>query len=91
MRRICNQPDISEEDIDDALTNLKASEGMNKESGLICLTAAHLCQQPLSELAADRLRKFKAFMEDTSQREAEKEESQLKQMRQVVSGKRDPN
>ena len=48
----------------------------------VCL----LCQQPLSELAADRLRRFKAFMEDTSQREAEKEESQLNQMRQVVSG-----
>ena len=48
----------------------------------VCL----LCQQPLSELAADRLRRFKAFMEDTSQREAAKEESQLNQMRQDVSG-----
>ena len=45
MRRICNQPNISEKDLEVALINLKASENINNESELICLTEAHFSQR----------------------------------------------
>lgn len=42
----------------------------------VCL----LCQQPYDELAADRMRRFKLFIEDTSQKEVQKEDFQLKEL-----------
>lgn len=39
----------------------------------VCL----LCQQPYDALAVDRMKRFNQFIEDTSQKEAEKEELQL--------------
>jgi energy-coupling factor transporter ATP-binding protein EcfA2 len=46
----------------------------------VCL----LCQQPYDESAADRMRRFRLFIEDTSQKEAEKEDDLLKgQIRKI--------
>ena len=46
----------------------------------VCL----LCQQPYDEISADRMRRFKLFVEDTSQKEAIREESQLKELLRSV-------
>ena len=46
----------------------------------VCL----LCQQPYDASAAERMNRFKSFIEDTSQKEAEKEELQLKEMLRKV-------
>lgn len=47
----------------------------------VCL----LCQQPYDGESADRMGRFKRFIEDTSQKEAEREDSELtKQLQKVV-------
>ena len=42
-------------------------------AGRVCL----LCQQPLDELASERLRRFKSFLQDNTQRNAVRAEQQL--------------
>jgi energy-coupling factor transporter ATP-binding protein EcfA2 len=47
----------------------------------VCL----LCQQPLTEQAADRMNRFKAFIQDTSQREARQHDLKLEGMLRTVT------
>ena len=47
----------------------------------VCL----LCQQPYNDPARDRMRRLKLFIEDISQKEAEREDSALKEQLRVIS------
>jgi energy-coupling factor transporter ATP-binding protein EcfA2 len=46
----------------------------------VCL----LCQQPLGDEASERLKRFREFVEDTSQKESETQERQLKERLQKI-------
>ena len=45
-----------------------------------------LCQQPLTEVAAERLRRFKAFVEDTTQKQLKTEEARSRALRTKLAG-----